>query len=57
MRTRGESGNIEIELKFRDYKLLRNVTYLLVIGEENGKAQTSEVREFIFNKLLNLRSG
>ena len=38
VRTRGESGNIEIELKFRDYKLLRNVTYLLVIGEKNGKA-------------------
>ena len=37
MRTRGESGNIEIEIKFREYTLSRNVTYLLIIGEENGR--------------------
>ena len=37
VRTRGESGNIEIEIKFREYTLSRNVTYLLIIGEENGR--------------------
>ena len=38
VRTRGASGNIEIEIKFRDYKLARNITYLLIIGEEKGQA-------------------
>ena len=38
VRTRGEKGNIEIEIKFRSFELKKNITYKLSIGEENGKA-------------------
>lgn len=37
VRTRGESGDIEIEIKFRPSDLDRRVTYFLVISEENDR--------------------
>jgi len=38
VRTRGERGNIEIELKFREDENKPLITYFLSIGEENGAA-------------------
>ena len=37
VRTRGEDGDIEIEIKFRPPNIDRRVTYLLVISEENNR--------------------
>lgn len=50
VRTRGESGDIEIEIKFRPPEINRRVTYRLVISEENN-------RPFVKNERLSYRRG
>ena len=44
VRTRGESGDIEIEVKFRVPDIDRRVTYLLVISEENNRPVVKQER-------------
>ena len=50
VRTRGESGDIEIEIKFRPSGINRRVTYSLVISEENN-------RPFVKKEQLSYRRG
>ena len=50
VRTRGESGDIEIEIKFRPSELDRRVTYFLVISEKNN-------RPFVKKEQLSYRRG
>lgn len=50
VRTRGEDGPIEIEIKFREKSASPLVTYLLIINEENGRA-------FVEKEILQYRRG